>query len=298
MHKWTKIVRAVLFPDGKVFFFLLPLSAALLIYAFSGIEVYEAVRYVSYIVSAYTLTAVCCKLPEILCFWKEIGQRNKYIVKYRNDTGWRVTVSLCTSFVINAAYTILQLGLGVIHSTIWYYSMAAYYFMLSVMRFYLLLHLRGSHGPGKDKEKELHRYRFCGVVLLGMNLSLAVIVHYITWQNRTFVHHMITTIAMAAYTFTSFTMAVVNLIRYRKYQSPVLSAAKIIGFTAAMVSMLTLETTMLTVFGGGENADFDRVMTGTTGAVITLTVLILAVYMIVKSTKELEYIKKGEMKHG
>lgn len=298
MHKWTKIIRAVLFPDGKVFFFLLPLSAALLIYAFSDIEVYEAVRYVSYIVSAYTLTAVCCKLPEILCFWKEIGQRNKYIVKYRNDTGWRVTVSLCTSFAINAAYTILQLGLGVIHSTIWYYSMAAYYFMLSVMRFYLLLHLWGSHGPGKDKEKELHRYRFCGVVLLGMNLALAVIVYYITWQNRTFVHHMITTIAMASYTFTSFTMAVVNLIRYRKYQSPVLSAAKIIGFTAAMVSMLTLETTMLTVFGGGENADFDRVMTGTTGAVITLTVLILAVYMIVKSTKELEYIKKGEMKHG
>ena len=39
-------------------------------------------------------------------------------------------------------------------------------------------------------------------------------------------------------------------------------------------------------------------MTGTTGAVITLTVLILAVYMIVKSTKELKYIKKGEMKHG
>lgn len=298
MREWPKIVRAVLFPNGKVFFFLVPLSAALLIYTFSGGEVHKEVRYASYIISAYTLTAVCCKLPEILSFWKEIGHKNKYIAKYRNDTGWRITISLYTSFVINTAYAILQLGLGVIHSTIWYYSMAAYYVMLSVMRFYLLRYLRGSRGPGKDKEKELHRYRFCGVVLLGMNLALAVIVHYITWQNRTFVHHMITTIAMAAYTFTSFTMAVVNLIRYRKYQSPVLSAAKIIGFTAAMVSMLTLETTMLTVFGGGEKRSFDRMMTGTTGAVITLTVLILAVYMIVKSTKELKYIKKGEMKHG
>lgn len=298
MRKWAKIVRVILFPDGKVFFFLVPLSAALLIYTSTGSEVYEGIRYTSYIISAHTLTAVCCKLPEILCFWKEIGQRNKYIAKYRNDTGWRMTISLYTSFVINTAYAILQLGLGVIHSTIWYYSMAAYYVMLSVMRFYLLRYLWGNREPGKDKEKELHRYRFCGIVLLGMNMALAVIVHYITWQNRTFVHHMITTIAMAAYTFTSFTMAVVNLIRYRKYQSPVLSAAKIIGFTAAMVSMLTLETTMLTVFGGGEKENFDRMMTGITGAVITLTVLILAVYMIVKSTKELKYIKKGEIKHG
>lgn len=297
MCKWTKIVRAALLPDGKVFLFLVPLSAALLIYTFTAGEVHEVVRYASYIISAYTLTAVCCKLPGILCFWKEIGQRNKYIAKYRNDTGWRMTVSLYTSFVINTAYAILQLGLGVIHSTIWYYSMAAYYFMLSVMRFYLLRYLRGSRRPGKDKIKELHRYRFCGVVLLEMNLALAVIVYYITWQNRTFVHHTITTIAMAAYTFTSFTMAAVSLIRYRKYQSPVLSAAKIIGFTAAMVSMLTLETTMLTVFGR-EKESFDRTMTGTTGAVITLAVLILAVYMIVKSTKELNYIKKGEMKHG
>ena len=49
---------------------------------------------------------------------------------------------------------------------------------------------------------------------------------------------------------------------------------------------------MLTVFGGGEKGDFDRMMTGTTGAAITFTVLIMAVYMIVKSTKELKYIEK------
>lgn len=298
MWKWKTIIKAVLFPKGGVFFFLVPLSAALLVYTFTGSKVHEAVRYASYLISAYTLTAICCKLPEILRFWKETVQKNKYMARYRNDTTWRMTLSLYGSFAINAAYTVLQLGLGVIHSTIWYYSMAAYYFMLSVMRFYLLRYLRDGHAPGEDKISELKRFRFCGLVLVGMNLALAVIVYYITWQNRTFVHHMVTTIAMAAYTFTSFTMAVINLIRYRKYQSPVLSAAKAIGFTAAMVSMLTLETTMLTVFGEGEKGDFDRMMTETTGAVVTLTVLIMAAYMILKSTRELKYIKEGERKYG
>lgn len=298
MRKWKKMIKYALFPNGIVFIFLVPLSVVVLVYTFTGSKVHEAVRYVSYLISAYTLTAVCCKLPAIIRFWKETGQKNKYVARYRNDTAWRMTLSLYGSFAINAAYTLFQLGLGVIHSTIWYYSMAAYYLMLSVMRFYLLRYLRDGHAPGEDKKSELHRYRFCGVVLVGMNLALAMIVYYITWQNRTFVHHMVTTIAMAAYTFTSFTMAVINLIRCRKYQSPVLSAAKAIGLTAAMVSMLTLETTMLTVFGEREKRNFDRIMTGTTGAVVTSTVLIMAIYMILKSTSELKYIKEGEMKHG
>lgn len=288
MRICKKILGTLLFPNGAVSLFLVPLSGVLLAYAFTAEEVHQGIEYTSYILSAYTLTAICCKLSGVLRGVKEYLGKNRYVAKYKQDTAWRMTVSLYGSFTINVSYTVLQLGLGIIHSTAWYYSMAAYYLMLSVMRFYLLQYLRGGHMPGEDKDSELHRYRFCGVVLVGMNLALAVIVYYITWQNRTFIHHMITTIAMAAYTFTSFTMAVINMIRYRKYQSPVLSAAKVIGFTAAVVSMLMLETTMLTVFGGGEKGDFDRIMTGSTGAAVTLTVLIMAVYMIVKSTKELK----------
>lgn len=280
--------KAILFPRGFILILLTPISTALLIYTLTTSEVCTGIKYASYTLSAYTLTAICCKLPKFFQISKEIMKKNKYVAKYQKDTGWRITISLYISFAINAAYTIFQLGLGIIHSTVWYYSMAAYYLMLSIMRFYLLCYLKGGHTPGRDKNAELHRYRFCGIVLVGMNLALAVIVYYITWQNKTFIHHMITTIAMAAYTFISFTMAIINLIRYQKYQSPVLSAAKAIGFTAAMVSMLTLETTMLTVFGEGKKKNFDRIMTGTTGAVVILVILIMAIYMIVKSTRELK----------
>jgi len=297
MRLFKKIFKALLFPHGAAFIVLVPLSAVLLVYTFTGKEVQAGIEYASYFLSSYTLTAICCKLPASSRFWKEARQRNKYMAKYQKDAGWRMTISLYGSFAINSAYTVLQLGLGIYHATVWYYSMAAYYFMLSVMRFYLLHYLR-NHALAEDRKAELYRYRFCGIILVGMNLALAVIVFYITWQNRTFIHHKITTITMAAYTFTTFTMAIVNLAKYRKYQSPVLSAAKIIGFTAAMVSMLTLETTMLTVFGEGEKGGFDRIMTGTTGAAVTLTVLIMAVYMIVKSTKELKAGNNNALHNG
>ena len=84
-----------------------------------------------------------------------------------------------------------------------------------------------------------------------MNLALALIIFFMVYWNRTFNHHEITTIAMAAYTFTALTMAIINIIKYKKYNSPVYSASKAISLASACVSMLTLESTMLTTFGDG-----------------------------------------------
>ena len=105
-------------------------------------------------------------------------------------------------------------------------------------------------------------------------------------EGRTFHHNEITTIAMAAYTFTAFTTAIVNLVKYRKYNSPVLSAAKAVSLAAACVSMLTLEATMLTTFGGGEDAQFRRLMLGGTGAVVFLFIVAMALFMIVRGAKK------------
>lgn len=110
-----------------------------------------------------------------------------------------------------------------------------------------------------------------------MNLALSVIVGYIVWQGRSFRHRKITTIAMAAYTFTALTLAIVNTVKYRKYQSPVLSASKAISLAAASVSMLTLEAGMITVFGGDGDFQFRTYMTGATGAAVCLFVLGLAI---------------------
>ncbi len=57
------------------------------------------------------------------------------------------------------------------------------------------------------------------------------------YQGRNYGHHEITTIAMAAYTFTSFTMAIINVIKYRKYKSPVYSATKAISLSSACVCL-------------------------------------------------------------
>lgn len=148
--------------------------------------------------------------------------------------------------------------------------------------------------PGENRIRQWKRYRLCGVLLLGMNLILGVIVGCIVWQGRTFRHHEVTTIAMAAYTFAAMTLAIIDLVKYRKYNSPVLSASKAIRLATASVSMLTLETAMLTAFGGDESPAFRTVMTAATGTAVCLFVLMMAVTMIVRSAKECKENRNGE----
>ena len=54
---------------------------------------------------------------------------------------------------------------------------------------------------------------------------------------------------MAMYAFYNIITAVMNVVKYRKYRSPVMSAAKVVSLAATLVSMLSLETAMLTQFG-------------------------------------------------
>ena len=109
---------------------------------------------------------------------------------------------------------------------------------------------------------------------------------------------MITAIAMAAYTFTSFSMAIVNVVKYKKYNSPVFSASKAISFAAACVSMLTLTSTMLTTFSDGTmDVLTQKMMLGSVGIAVSGVVVTMAIYMIAQSTKKLKKINT-EVQNG
>lgn len=82
--------------------------------------------------------------------------------------------------------------------------------------------------------------------------------------------------------------SVINVVKYRKYNSPVLSAAKVVSLTAALVSMLSLETAMLSQFGASDSLEFRRTMTAVTGFCVCGFVLGMAIYMIIKSSKKVK----------
>lgn len=288
---WKKIGKALLFPHIAIMIALVPSTTVFLVYSMMCLGTESVVAIISYVLAAYTLTVWCFKIPYLIQFFKTFKAENKYARIWQDNTRLRVNVSLYGTLIYNTAYALLQLGMGFWHHTFWFYSLAGYYICLAVMRFFLARYTI-KHKPGEKMREELIRYRLCGWIFLAMNIALSLMVFFMVYWNRTFRHHEITTIALAAYTFISFTMATINMVKYRKYNSPVYSASKAISFASACVSMLTLEATMLTTFGDGTmDAITRKILLGCTGGVISVFVVAMAVYMIRQSNKNLKKLK-------
>ena len=292
-----KLGKALLFPHIAIMVLLVPIATVLLVGSMVFIGTESAIAIISYVLAAYTLTVWCFKIPYLIRFFKTFKNENKYAKKWREDARLRVNVSLYGSLAWNALYGLFQLWLGFYHRTFWFCSLGAYYICLGVMRFFLLRYTT-RYAPGEKMRAELKKYRTCGIAFLLMNLALTLIIFFMVYFGRTFEHHMITAIAMAAYTFTALTAAIINVIKYRKYKSPVYSASKAISLAAALVSMLTLEATMLTTFSDGTmTAAEQKFMLGATGGVISTLIVATAIYMIAVGTKRLKELQTEE-NHG
>ena len=288
---WKKLGKALLFPHIAIMILLVPIATVLLVGSMVFIGTESAIAILSYVIAAYTLTVWCFKIPYLINFFKTFKNENKYARRWQDDARLRINVSLYGALVWNALYGIFQLWLGFYHHTFWFCSLGAYYICLGVMRFFLARHTT-RYAPGERIQTELKKYRACGIVFLVMNLALTLIIFFMVYFGRTFEHHMIVAIAMAAYTFTALTTAIINVIKYRKYNSPVYSASKVISLAAAIVSMLTLESTMLTTFGEGTmTATTQKWLLGATGGVISALIVSTAIYMIVVGTKKLKELK-------
>ena len=213
------------------------------------------------------------------------------VKKLFGDVHLRVKISLCGSVVWNTIYAVFMLALGIYHSTFWFCSLAGYYFSLAIMRFFLVRYTR-RHTPGENMKKELTQYRACGVTFFVMNLTIAIMIFFMVYWNRTFYYHEIITITLATYTFTAFTIAIINVVKYRQYNSPVYSASKAVSLAAACVSMITLESAMLTVFDKGEVSPGERrILLGVSGGIVSAFIIGMAIYMIVKSSRKLRLLK-------
>jgi len=286
---WKKITKRLLFPHPVFLWLFVPLALVLLIYSAIFYESTDVISIVSYVCSFCALVLVCLRIPDIIRFVKRFRQENKYAVRYASDVQLRINLSLHGSFLFNAVYAAFQLGLGLWHHSVWFYSMAGYYLLLGLMRLMLVKYTR-SHAPGQQLETEWKKYRLCGVLLLMMTLVLTIFILYFVLRIREFKHHEITTISMAAYTFASLTLAIINAFRYKKYGSPAYSAAKAISLVSAVVSVLTLENAMLTAFGQDSGELFRQIMLGATGAAIVCAVQGIAIYMIRNAGKNLKAI--------
>lgn len=285
---WKKLYKKVLFPPTWLTVMLTIISTVALAAIFiKGWEM-TPIAYVSYVVAFYTLSVIVLSFVYVFpkyyrgvkakIYGNELGNR------YMTDVEFKTTVSLYASLGVNLLYVAINLFWGILHVSAWFITLAAYYSILAVMRF-LLVRYANKEGIRKNKVAELKFYRICGIILMPINLTLSGMVVLVIKNNRGFHYNGILIYVVAMYTFYITVKAIVDIIKYRKYDSPVMSAAKAVSLSAALVSMLSLETAMLSQFGTDTPAQTKLILIAATGAGVCAIVVGMATYMIMSSTK-------------
>ena len=251
------------------------------------------VGYAVFVLSAYTLTAAvfwCIKkLPLFIRDTRERLERMPLVGRYMADDAYKVKISLAGNFLYNAAFAAFYLVSGALNRSYWLGGLGIYYLLLSILRFPLLRYIHRMETHNRLKEYRL--YRNTGIGMLPLNGSLSLIFGLMLIQDETYSYPGLMIFAVAAFTFSSLTMAIIHVIRYRKYKSPVLSASRAVQFTVALVSLMTLETAMLEAFSEG-NIVFDDTMKTLTAIGVYLTALSLSIGMIVRGSRGIKRIRQ------
>lgn len=297
MNKWKEILRKVFFPS-PLFTVLFALPSFLLVFYVLKHEIHDWISYVAYAYSFYALLISITGTKRLFFAWKKFLKQLPLIQKLLKSRFWNALVSdvlfrseltLHGGLIASFLFALLQIYSAFQYSSTWSMVQAGYYILLVVMRSMLVVYVH-EHEITKDIYDEYHMYRRVGILLLFMNQALAVMVLYMVYQNAGAVYSGNMIYVMAIYAFYMTTLSIINTIRFhKKNTTPVLSCAKIISLTSALVSMLSLETAMLNAFNE-RGIVFRRTMTAVFGGCICTFVLVMAIFMIVRSTKVL----KGE----
>ena len=294
---WKKLGRKLIFPPVWLMAILVIISAVVLTLVFvKGME-QSVPAYIAYVLAFYTLTVVtvfCVMvLPKRYSTIKQKIYDHPLGNRFLTDRVFRTNVSLSVSFVISMLYVGINLWSWHMLKSYWFMVLAVYYVIMAVMRFLLVRYVR-IQKIGTSILGEWKRSRICAFILLLINLSLSGAVLMILYQNRGYDYPGILIYVMAMYTFYALTHAIVELVKYRSMASPIMSTAKIVSLSAALVSMLNLETAMFAQFGGDMTPETQRIFIILTGAGVSITVVTVSLILIVNANKEIRRIKDGE----
>lgn len=302
MNRWKNFIKKILNPQTWIILLLIPTSTVLLVLAFSDGFHGTVLAYISYLVSSYTLVVSVWGFSKLIRsvksgFWDILLiqkiNANPLGHLLLNDITFRGTASIYQGFVINTLYAIFRGITAYLYHSVWFAAIAIYYFLLGVIRLVLVLHVcRFKQYQNTDDRTifEFKGYRTCGFFMLLLNMGMSGMVVLMVRDNLHYEYPGYIIYLSALYTFYIAITATINIFKFRKLRSPILSASKAITFTCAMMSVMALQTAMIAQFGGNDSL-FRQTANTITGTFVCIGSVAIAFYMICRGTY---YIKKSK----
>jgi hypothetical protein len=246
--------------------------------------------YILYALSAYSLTALCIKLPGAVRMKNNWLQNHPRVGGFLKNGDLPFKLELYFEQFINFAYGIFKIISGVIVGSAWIGADGIYNFVQALIQLFQILRRRK---PG-TLPQQWKSYRFCGVLILLMHLTLIGIVFQMVNWNRVEESGEIMIIATAAFAFYKFISSFIDLAKDRKHTRPVDSSVRMLELSQAIFAIFSLQAGLLRTFGTGE--PWEHWLNLAVGCVVCLLTVAMGIYMIRRANREIK--KLQETKNG
>ena len=281
---WKKIFPFPAWVDILVF---LLLGAGLIWVFVNGLEMWWP-SYILYGLSAYSLTALCVKLPAAIRKTRDWMKNHPSVEGLLKNQEMHFKLELYFEQFINFAYGIFKIISGVIVGSAWIGADGIYNFVQALIQLFQILRRKK---PGTI-EKQWRSYRFCGVLILLMHLTLIGIVFQIVNWNRVEESGEIMIIATAAFAFYKFISAFIDLAKDRKHTHPVDSSVRMLELSQSFFAIFSLQAGLLHTFGTGES--WEHWLNLAVGCTVCLLTVAMGIYMIRRANREILKLQETE----
>lgn len=289
-----KLLRKLLFPKWYVILFGVLVSAVLLPLTLSDIISVKLIKYISYAISAYSLTvlviAIVNRKPVKRA--KDLLHKNKYLSRYLDEIEVQGRIALYLGLLLNTAYGLIKVVSGLIYGSGWFITLGFYYLIMGGIKLWLsrdTLKLKDGKRSREWLVHALKSYRGCGVLMFLLNIAVTSVAGFMIRGGEYAVYPGFIIYVNAAFAFYYVITSVINIVKFRRVNNPVLSASKAVNLVGALVSIFALQTAMIPQFGDGET-EFRSIMNTITGSVVCVTVFGIAVFMVIRSNIQLKKI--------
>ncbi|MBQ3939467.1 MAG: hypothetical protein II724_09020 [Clostridia bacterium] len=211
----------------------------------------------------------------------------QFLGRWKNDFDFKTLTASFNSLAVTVLFALYNGFLGVYHASLWHGTICVYYLILSALRGLIVLSERRIAGSAREAEARRRVYVISAVMLFILNVSLVVPVSLLVLLQKPVALSLIPAIAMAAYTTYKIVMASVNLKRRTRSENRLVRLLRMINFIDALVSILTLQNTLIMVNMKDES---NRMLslTAVTSAAIMLAVLALSIAALRKGIMSLK----------
>ncbi len=208
----------------------------------------------------------------------------RFLSKWKTEYDFKTYISAAGSLAVTLIFAFYNGFLGIHHASLWYGTICIYYILLTILRGSIVLSAKRIDRLEEREAVRNKAFFSISLLLLILNISLVVPLSIMVRQQKPVSLTLIPAIVMAAYTTYKVIMASVNLRKRRASSDSLVWLLRTISFIDALVSILTLQNTLIMVNSDGDNLSM-LPLTAITSALVWIAVLLLSVHSIVKGIK-------------